>query len=115
MKQTKKELRSELENQLKHALGSNTITKYDLDRIANRISNIKSRSCYFCSLEDERLLEKHHVVPKRHGGKDTEENTVILCKSCHRKLEEVYSNRFYKKLGVKDRKSEKTENKVLRI
>jgi len=28
-------------------------------------------------------LERHHVRPRSHGGKDTRENVALLCKNCH--------------------------------
>lgn len=55
-----------------------------------------SDSCLFCDEED--ALDRHHVVPRRHGGADTEENLVTVCPTCHRKLESLYDKRFYDKI-----------------
>ena len=54
--------------------------------------------CYFCN--ETRCLERHHIVPRRFNGSDNDENLVKVCGSCHVKLESLYDNRFYKRLGV---------------
>ncbi len=43
----------------------------------------------------------HHIVPKKHKGKDEENNLITLCKFCHRKihgnkkLEKAYRNKIF--------------------
>jgi len=54
--------------------------------------------CYFC--DEFRVLEEHHIVPRRHGGLDNAENIVTVCPTCHQKLERLYDTRFFKKIGV---------------
>lgn len=58
----------------------------------------KDGTCYFCT-ETERI-EQHHIVPKRFGGSDDQENFVNVCPTCHSKLEKLYNKRFYDKLRV---------------
>jgi len=53
--------------------------------------------CYFC--RETECLQEHHVVPRRMGGSDDEENLLTLCPTCHRKLEDTYSSRFYRKVS----------------
>jgi len=53
-------------------------------------------SCYFC--RETECLEEHHVVPRRMGGEDEEENLLTLCPTCHRKVENKYSERFYEQI-----------------
>lgn len=55
-------------------------------------------SCYFCPETESTAIESHHIVPRRFGGSDTEENKVDVCANCHRKLEALYDTRFYKKI-----------------
>jgi len=57
-----------------------------------------SECCYFCP--ETECLEKHHIVPKRYGGNDTQENQVSVCPTCHSKLERLYDDEFYRELGV---------------
>jgi len=53
--------------------------------------------CYFC--RETECLQEHHVVPRRMDGADEEENLLTLCPTCHRKLEDTYSNRFYREIS----------------
>jgi replicative DNA helicase Mcm len=57
--------------------------------------------CYFCD-EDTDVLEEHHLVPRRKGGTDNDENLVQVCPTCHQKLEQLYDDRFYNALGAND-------------
>ena len=41
--------------------------------------------CTQCKKKNTRL-DAHHIVWKEHGGKDTIENLITLCKRCHRKV-----------------------------
>ena len=65
----------------------------------NRGGSAVSDQCYFC--DESEALDRHHVVPRRHGGSDDEENLVTVCPNCHRKLETLYDSRFYNEVGVK--------------
>lgn len=58
--------------------------------------------CYICGFGGRHLLEKHHIVPRRHGGGDGNENLVHLCPTCHRAVEKLYNHRFYAELGIVD-------------
>lgn len=57
-------------------------------------------TCYFCLSEETEVLEDHHIVPRRFGGGDGDENQVRLCPTCHRKIERLYNSRFYEEIGV---------------
>lgn len=54
--------------------------------------------CFICGDDHRNRLQTHHVVPRRHGGTDNPENLVTLCASCHQAIEQVYDDRFYKRL-----------------
>jgi hypothetical protein len=56
--------------------------------------------CYICGNDNPNVLEEHHIVPRRHGGEDTDENLITLCANCHRSIERIYDKRFYQQLGV---------------
>lgn len=55
--------------------------------------------CYFCG-GGQGVLETHHIVPRRLGGTDADDNLVDLCPTCHQRLERLYDDEFYRKLGV---------------
>lgn len=40
-------------------------------------------TCRLC--QSHNMLELHHIVFKSHGGKDTEQNLITLCRACHTK------------------------------
>lgn len=40
--------------------------------------------CTFCGVDDNNLLDNHHIVPARYGGSDENTNLVTVCKNCHR-------------------------------
>lgn len=54
--------------------------------------------CYFCGKKEP--LENHHIVPRRLGGSDEEDNLLTLCSNCHSKIEKIYNDKFYSKIGV---------------
>jgi predicted RecB family nuclease len=56
-------------------------------------------NCYLCG-GSSNVLQAHHIVPQRHGGSDKPENLVNVCPTCHRKLEHLYSEDFYERLGL---------------
>lgn len=62
--------------------------------------SVDRESCYFCGEGHAEALEEHHLVPQRFNGSDEPENTVWLCGSCHNKVEQLYDDEFYKRLGV---------------
>lgn len=59
----------------------------------------ESSRCLFC--ESEENLERHHIVPRKYGGKDIDENLVRVCGSCHKKIERVWNARFFEQLGCR--------------
>lgn len=73
--------------------------------------NTDTDSCFICGDDNQNALQTHHIVPRRHGGSDKDENLVRLCANCHQAIERLYNKRFYRKLGVADR--DKAPGKVL--
>jgi len=44
-------------------------------------------TCYICKqLKPRKLAHEHHKVPRAAGGKDTKDNLVYLCPTCHDNL-----------------------------
>lgn len=56
--------------------------------------------CFLCSETNVEALEVHHIKPRRYNGSDEPENTVTLCGSCHNKIECLYDDAFFERLGV---------------
>lgn len=54
-------------------------------------------TCYFCNSEGP--LETHHIVPRRYDGSDHSGNLVDLCPTCHKRLEDLYTEETLSKLG----------------
>ena len=47
-------------------------------------NKIYERDNYQCELCDStKGLQKHHIVKRSQGGKDTPENLILLCWDCH--------------------------------
>lgn len=44
------------------------------------------KCCKFCGETDYSVLDLHRVFPGSEGGEYTEQNTVVLCAVCHRKV-----------------------------
>jgi hypothetical protein len=48
-----------------------------------------ARKCHFCGCGEQ--IEEHHILPQRFGGLDCDDNLLPLCRTCHIKLEKVYT------------------------
>lgn len=53
--------------------------------------------CRFCGVTEseyqenhDRGLHVHHIVPKAEGGRNTPENLITVCASCHQTLEQTH-------------------------
>lgn len=66
--------------------------------------SVRAEQCYFCPKRTD--LQTHHIVPQRKNGSNRKENLVIVCERCHQKLEDLYDQRFYERLGLSDLKGE---------
>lgn len=59
-------------------------------------------ACFICGDVNGNSHQDHHIVPRRFGGSDSDENVVTLCASCHQAVEKLYDKRFYDELGVRN-------------
>lgn len=55
--------------------------------------------CAFCG--DDRVVHHHHIIPRRFGGSDAEENLLSVCPTCHAIVERTWNDEFYDALGAK--------------
>ena len=46
-------------------------------------------TCKECGIRMKNGLHVHHVIPRRLGGSDNEDNLIILCNRCHQKHHKV--------------------------
>jgi len=53
--------------------------------------------CAFCSCDNQNVLERHHRVPSRFGGTDSDANLVTVCANCHSVLERIYNKDFWER------------------
>ena len=44
--------------------------------------------CKFCPCNIYEFLDVHRIVEGEHGGKYTDQNTVVVCRKCHREIHE---------------------------
>jgi len=55
-------------------------------------------NCMFCG--EGGNIERHHIIPKRYGGSDSDGNLIPVCQSCHQTLESVYDDDFFVSLNT---------------
>lgn len=65
-----------------------------------KIAQTQRHTCPICgcSLYNNELLEKHHILPRKNGGKNQYKNLIFLHKICHQKVsinESYYENFFH--------------------
>jgi len=51
--------------------------------------------CYICGESNSNVLQTHHIIPRRYGGSDRQENLVRLCANCHQAIESLYDDEFF--------------------
>ena len=61
----------------------------------------KSRAikrCRECGVKEEGdvVLTVHHLLPQSHGGANTEENFILLCRECHDDFEDGSTDSGFK-------------------
>lgn len=76
------------------------IRGFDLN-LAKKQNNI----CPVCndSLWNEEQLHKHHIIPRKEGGKDTPSNLIILHLPCHQKVHyaEIATRNYWKDVFIR--------------
>lgn len=69
---------------MKHGLDYNLLNNFN-ESHKQRILEREKYSCYIC--EHDHDLEVHHILPRRLGGNNDDDNLVALCVKCHRAVE----------------------------
>ena len=71
--------------------------------------------CFICGDRNSTVLQNHHLIPRRYGGSDDDENVVTLCASCHAAIEQLYDRRFFRRLKYHFRQRSGEELEIARI
>lgn len=58
------------------------------------------KECFICGIDNETVLQEHHLIPPRHGGAENLDNVYLLCANCHQAVEKMYDSNFYDELGI---------------
>lgn len=84
-------------NYLEPRLGYNKGKTYCLSTWREKVLEKDKNECRNCanSIQDEyrkrkTVNEAHHIIPRRHGGRNTVNNGITLCQFCHDYFDEVY-------------------------
>lgn len=79
--------------------------------------SILKRDNYSCRLcgDSKNKKEIHHIIPKKNGGGNTENNLITLCRPCHKKVTGVeykYINKFY---SILERKNSNYNKHIMHV
>lgn len=58
--------------------------------------------CSVCGRGEDKAqqFDEHHLIPQRLQGPNTPDNLVTVCKRCHKSLERIYNQDFWKNVGL---------------
>lgn len=51
--------------------------------LRDRIVAKRGAMCETCAHDNANILQLHHIVERKHGGSNSEDNLMILCPNCH--------------------------------
>jgi len=64
-----------------------------------------SERCFICGEDNTTVLQEHHILPRRYGGGNSDDNLVTLCANCHEAVEKIYDDEFYEQAGCQGERS----------
>jgi hypothetical protein len=55
------------------------------------------KKCRFCGEDNYNVLDVHRIIPELKGGKYKDNNAVVVCCHCHRRIhaDEIIIDRYY--------------------
>jgi len=73
----------------------NILYKYELELLIDMLKEKKSktekrqtsRKCKRCGVYVNKKIQKHHIIPRKYGGKRWKWNKILLCPECHNYVE----------------------------
>lgn len=99
---------------------------YSLSTWRKKVISRDNKKCQHCSdtvvdmFRSRRFShEAHHIIPRKHGGRNTLNNGITLCKFCHMYFDHMYRKHgrvYYEILcGTAHRERIKEVNKLMRM
>ena len=73
----------------KHSLGKRKIIKhagYSSRSFRKYFLEKKGGKCSLCDYSIKEILNIHHIIERKNGGSDEEENLILLCPNCHAEI-----------------------------
>lgn len=62
------------------------------ERLKKYIKEKYGQKCYFCKNSNINSLQVRHIIPKRLGGADLEENLILCCDECKKYIPTLITN-----------------------
>jgi len=56
-----------------------------------------TEECEICGQHYPNAMNQHHLIPKRYGGSNSDDNLIVLCANCHSAIEQIYDRSFWEK------------------
>jgi len=99
--ETKAEMVGKLldEYDIHHRSPITELRKDHIEKLLTKLDFLDKEECYFCGESSKYYLEEHHIVPKRYNGSNRDHNLVTLCRDCHRRLEELYTDKVFQTIA----------------
>ena len=69
--------------------------------INKKETKLGAKKCYFCEEDNYCSLDVHRIKEGQHGGRYTQDNTIVCCVNCHRKIHDGKIQIFRKYLSTK--------------
>jgi RNA-directed DNA polymerase len=87
------------------------------DKVAERLIRRQKGICPVCNdfLHADQSVEKHHIVPRKHGGHDRASNLILLHDPCHKQVTHCKNKKLLKQFiakGVLTQATEAGDNQV---
>jgi len=56
-----------------------------------------TEDCEICGQHYPNAMHYHHLIPRRYGGSNSDDNLILLCANCHGAIEQIYDRSFWEK------------------
>lgn len=82
------------------------INEIEVDDFPGEIRNVGDEIpidyCMICGVRDPRIIERHHVYPRRHHPTRLQLafEVINVCSNCHNRVERLYDDYFFNRIGI---------------